>query len=355
MGKMTEGRNSSHYRTKSMAADDAGAGKVQWHAAFCAAMRLELKQDEKFLQFMNEYNLNSKPLEIDLLIVKKPEKHIIESPIGKIFRKHNILEYKSPKDELNVDTFFKVNGYACLYKAYGRYVDEIKADSVTISFIRSEKPSKLLEALRKKGFAVENPFHGVYYISGKTYFRTQIIVVNELPGLQYIWLQSLTKEIDELTARELIRQSNNLVSQGDKVLADSVLAVSVKANKELFGKIKEGYDMYEALKELMADEINCIIEEVKKEVIVEGREEGIKEGREEGKKEGIKEGREEGKKEGIKEGREEGRKEGVRVFIESCQELGVLYEQVLEKLEEKFGLTKQEAKEYTESCWKRDA
>lgn len=318
MGQIKENNNNSRYPAKSMPADNAGMGKVQWHSAFCAAMRLELKQDEKFLQFTNEYNLNSKPLEIDLLIVKKPEQHIIESPIGKIFRKHNILEYKSPRDELNVDTFYKVNGYACLYKSYGRYVNEIKADTVTISFIRSAKPSKLLQTLKKKGFSVENPFHGVYYINGKTYFRTQIIAVNELPGLQNIWLQSLTKEMDEQTAKELIKQSNNLTSQGDKALADSVLAVSVKANKELFGRLKEGYHMFEVLKELMADEINCIIEETKKEVIKEGR------------------------------------KEGVRFFIESCQELGVSYHQVLEKLEEKFGLTEQAAKEYAESYWQKE-
>ena len=44
--------------------------KVQWHPAFCSAMRLELRENREELKFYNEYNLNSKPLEIDLLVVQ---------------------------------------------------------------------------------------------------------------------------------------------------------------------------------------------------------------------------------------------------------------------------------------------
>ena len=40
-----------------------------------------------------EYNLNTKPLEIDLLVIKK-ESHVqIENEIGCLFRGHNIMEY----------------------------------------------------------------------------------------------------------------------------------------------------------------------------------------------------------------------------------------------------------------------
>ena len=42
--------------------------KTQWHPAFCAAMRLELK-DVPTLQFINEFNLTEKPLEVDMLII----------------------------------------------------------------------------------------------------------------------------------------------------------------------------------------------------------------------------------------------------------------------------------------------
>jgi len=44
---------------------------IQWHPAFIAAMNLEMAENRNILQFHREYNLNVKPLLIDLLITKK--------------------------------------------------------------------------------------------------------------------------------------------------------------------------------------------------------------------------------------------------------------------------------------------
>lgn len=45
--------------------------KKQWHPAFTAALMLELKKSWGNLVFEKEHNLNTKPLEIDLLVIKK--------------------------------------------------------------------------------------------------------------------------------------------------------------------------------------------------------------------------------------------------------------------------------------------
>lgn len=90
--------------------------------------------------FEKEYYLNTKPLEIDLLVIKKEASFQIGSEIGKSFKGHNIVEYKSPEDHLDIDTFFKTLAYACLYKSYGKTVDAIKAEDITISIIREAKP-----------------------------------------------------------------------------------------------------------------------------------------------------------------------------------------------------------------------
>lgn len=74
--------------------------KTQWHPAFCSAMKLELKEDKKHLEYYNEYNLNRMPLQIDLLVIKKAAKVELKNEIGKIFKGHNIIEYKSPDDGL---------------------------------------------------------------------------------------------------------------------------------------------------------------------------------------------------------------------------------------------------------------
>lgn len=92
--------------------------KIQWHSAFYAAMQLELI-NTKFLTFLMEYNLTKKPLEMDMLIISKNGSENIDNPIGHIFKKYNIVEYKSPGDKLNIDVFYKTIAYACLYKIKG--------------------------------------------------------------------------------------------------------------------------------------------------------------------------------------------------------------------------------------------
>ena len=84
---------------------------LQWHPAFCADMQAELGEEAGKLQFQSEYPLNRKPMLIDLLIIKKAGETIHKN-IGRIFRTYNLVEYKSPKDYLAVDDFYKVYGYA---------------------------------------------------------------------------------------------------------------------------------------------------------------------------------------------------------------------------------------------------
>ena len=45
--------------------------KIQWHPGFVAAMDMELREDRDILELESEHNLNRKPLEIDLLVIKK--------------------------------------------------------------------------------------------------------------------------------------------------------------------------------------------------------------------------------------------------------------------------------------------
>ena len=73
--------------------------KLQWHPAFCSALRLELLEDAENLEFTDEFQLTEKPLQIDCTVVKVKRDCKIKNEIGKIFRKHNIFEYKSPMDD----------------------------------------------------------------------------------------------------------------------------------------------------------------------------------------------------------------------------------------------------------------
>ncbi len=46
-------------------------GKLQWHSAFNATFRIELEDEIDKIQIEAEQLLGKKPLQIDLLIIKK--------------------------------------------------------------------------------------------------------------------------------------------------------------------------------------------------------------------------------------------------------------------------------------------
>ena len=240
-------------------------------------MRLELLEDAENLEFTDEFQLTEKPLQIDCTVVKVKRDCKIKNEIGKIFRKHNIFEYKSPMDELNIDTFYKAVAYACLYKVLPNHVNEIPAEEITITLIRDRKPVKLLGELEKSGYECKNEAAGIYYVYG-VMFPVQIITSSELDTEMHVQLKALTNHLEESLMRQyLLRVS--AFSEREKNLADVVLQVIVNSNMEKVQKWKGSERiMCEALRVLMADELN--------EERVEGRLEGQREGRIEGKREG---------------------------------------------------------------------
>lgn len=227
--------------------------KIQWHPAFCSAVRLELAEDRKDLEFYNEFNLNSKPLQADLLVINKQGQDEIKNTIGKLFRKHNIMEYKAPKDGINIDSYFKTIAYACLYKSGGREVNERMQREITISIVQERKPQKLFTMLISDGYDISNPYKGIYYISGSIMlFPTQFIISKELDKEEHIWLTALTEEMLEKDAQLLIKSTNNLLRKEDKDNADSLLNVAIRANEMTFAILRrEAPEMCEALEELM--------------------------------------------------------------------------------------------------------
>lgn len=234
---------------------------IQWHPGFVAAVNLELAENRNDLIYEKEYNLNTKPLEIDLLVIKKESNVQITNEIGRLFRRHNIMEYKSPDDHLDVDAFYKTGAYASLYKAYGETSDERKVEDITVSIVREAKPEKLFQWLREYDCTIENPYHGIYYILGGVLFSTQIIVTRELDKETHTWLKALSSKIQRPDMETLLETINNLTHRYDKELADSVLEVTARANEEMIEEMIGDGIMCNALMEIMAPQIEQRVEE----------------------------------------------------------------------------------------------
>ncbi len=237
------------------------AEKLQWHPAFCAATELELRQDLDVLELIPEYNLSKKPLQIDLVIIKKMDwKRTLQNEIGHIMRGHNILEYKGPGDELTIDSFFKVIGYASLYKAQGIAVNKISASEVTVSFFRNAYPKALFLELKKEGYILKKMYPGIYYVRGKVPFPVQVVVTSQLERKAHCSLRVLTTQVEMQDAELFLEQIHYLESKNERSNIDSVLQVSVNANKQVYSLLRRQNEMCEALRELMKDEIEKELE-----------------------------------------------------------------------------------------------
>lgn len=237
------------------------AEKLQWHPAFCAATELELRQDLDVLELIPEYNLSKKPLQIDLVIIKKMDwKRTLQNEIGHIMRGHNILEYKGPGDELTIDSFFKVIGYASLYKAQGIAVNKIPASEVTVSFFRNAYPKALFQELKKEGYILKKMYPGIYYVRGKVPFPVQVVVTSQLERKAHCSLRVLTTQVEMQDAELFLEQIHYLESKNERSNIDSVLQVSVNANKQVYSLLRRQNEMCEALRELMKDEIEKELE-----------------------------------------------------------------------------------------------
>ena len=280
--------------------------KIQWHPAFVAAMGLELKQNRNDLIFEKEYNLNTKPLEIDLLVIKKESSVQLTNEIGKFFRGHNIVEYKSPEDHLDIDTFYKTGAYASLYKSYGKTVDSIKADAITVSIVREVKPIVLFRYFQEHGFEVENYCPGIYYVRNNVLFPTQIIVTRELCKSDHVWLRFLSERLKKQDVIDFLENVRQLSDKEDQELADSVLEVGMEANKQIIEELIGDENMYETLMEIMEPRIQQ---------------------REKAKIEAE-------------------RKKGIRLAVKSLQDLGTGTVDIKKVIIKNYGLSEEETEEF---------
>lgn len=291
---------------------------LQWHPAFFASIQIELAEEAHKLTFKREYPLATRPMLVDVVIIKKNTKDGIRKNIGRIFRQHNIVEYKSPEDYLSIDDFYKVYGYTCFYKASSKKQNGIPADELTITFVCKTYPRKVLNHLKsKRGLSVYAADKGIYYLEGDI-FPMQLIVTSKLSPENNLWLNSLTNDLKNKSIIEKI--SNEYRKHKRDEMYKSVMNIIVRANKKQF---REASNMCEALLELFKDEVD-------KET-AKARNEGINIGRNEGISIGV--------------------EQGIESTVITGKTFGGTKEQTLELLVKNFKITKEDAEKHLEKYW----
>ena len=229
---------------------------IKWHPGFCSAMELEFSRYRDLLDFNREFQLSKEPLRIDLLMIKKMKDVVLDIDIGRIFRTYNIIEYKSPKDGLTIDDYIKTVGYAYLYKGLGATVDAVPLSELTATIVRDTEPTELFKKIQNEGGSIEEKYPGVYYISGVVAIPTQFILTSSLSSDFHTCLRVLSNRASEDDIKRFIEMTSAFTAPIDKQNADSVMNVSISANREVYNKIRrENPFMCQALRELMKDEI----------------------------------------------------------------------------------------------------
>ena len=242
--------------------------KLQWHPAFGAALRITLQDEMQYLEMHEEHLLSKKPLQIDVLIIKKLRDVEIKKTIGRIFRKHNIIEYKSPDDSLSVNDFYKVYGYACIYQSNTDRIKEIDPEDMTLTFVCSHYPREFLKHLeRVRGMCTEYQGGGIYYLKGDP-IPMQLLIAPRMSDEENYWIQSMRTDLragEEI--RKLMREYEKHRKSKDYT---AVMNLITRANWEQMEVEKK---MCDALNELFAEEL--------KEADSRGRTEGLKQGKRE--------------------------------------------------------------------------
>lgn len=245
-------------------------GKLQWHPAFVAALHIEFEDEMDVLEIESEHQLGKKPMQIDILIIKKTEETAIRKNIGRIFRKYNVIEYKSPEDSLSINDFYKVYAYTCFLQSDTGTVNEIRSDDLTITYVCNRYPREMIKKFEnnRKLRAVEKA-DGIYYLEGDE-FPIQVIVTKELSRKDNYWMQNLRNDLKAGTEIESLAERYEKKKQ--EPYYQAVMDLIMRANWE---QMEEERKMCDAFRELFAEDFKRAEEEGLKRGMEQGLERGI--------------------------------------------------------------------------------
>jgi hypothetical protein len=232
--------------------EDNKTQDIQWHSPFRGAIKIELEPYKDILEYIDEKLITKKPLQIDLLIIKKPSGAKIENDIGRIFRAFNIMEYKSPTDYISIKNFYKVSAYAYLLKSDADSANEIPFEDLIISFVSSKAPKLVFEHLiHSRGYELIKQQDGIYYLNREMDIPVQFIALDEL-STEHIWLGALTNRITEEKISKITADYDPAEKNEYK---ESILDTVVKANYAYIKGWREDNVMSKEVLELFRPEI----------------------------------------------------------------------------------------------------
>ncbi|MDR1531754.1 MAG: hypothetical protein LBS62_06165 [Clostridiales bacterium] len=180
-----------------------------------------------------------------MLIIKKDPAPILDKDIAKIFRNHNVIEYRSPEEHLSVSDYYSVISRACTYhESKG-----VPFDDITVTFIKTRYSWELFDFLAmQRNYRIKETSPGIYLIEGEV-FPVQIIVIDKLKGPDNVWLRSLNNNLPASSLEELLEAKKEF-SDGDNMY--TYMSTILNANADAVKDIKPEHksDLVNVLNEM---------------------------------------------------------------------------------------------------------
>lgn len=171
--------------------------KVNWHEAAVCAMQIELRDYADLLEYQPEFVLGKNSYRIDLLVIKKLSGQPIPKNIARIFQTYNLFEIKGIHSSLTSGSYYKAIGYAGLFVHQIGISTPLTSLDLSLTFLALRRPKKLFRHLQnERNLALEKTAPGIYHVLTET-FRTQIIVTQELPPEENLYLRCLTNRLTD--------------------------------------------------------------------------------------------------------------------------------------------------------------
>ena len=201
-------------------------GKIYWHDPFFKGLKLVFSGYP--LEFEKEYQLSEESLKVDV-VVKKEKDIQIDKDIGRIFKRHNLFEFKSEKDTFSIWDYSKIIGYAGLYSSFRK----VLTTDITISIVLTIFPRKLVDFLeRERCLTIQYIGEGIYYVNGDI-FPVQILESKKLSSENLI-LKHLRSNLSATDIRNALQSYAKLTPIDAKC---AYLNGLIQANPKIFVEV----------------------------------------------------------------------------------------------------------------------
>ena len=266
--------------------DPSSSGYRQWHLPFQTVLRLSLEPDAGHYMITPERELTRKPLRIDFLILRLEEGYRMRSSLGKLLKKHTIVEYKGATDYLSVEDLFKGQAYASLYVSSGtgdsspeRQKDSasseaslsdparpglaVSPEELLLMFVCYPYPRKVIQFLQRTSVRIEENAPGIYRF--RLWCIDMIIVVqSRLDSAKYLWIKNLSSNVPPEDFDLMAAQQQT--HPEDKALDDLIQFI---------------YDNNPYLQK-EGENVCKVFDDIRQKAFDQGKDAGLKQGKEEG-------------------------------------------------------------------------